>query len=115
MITPTERIAGWLDVAAAPIWNGASAKICIHPVCLHNCTCHAISLDGRWVCAGDGRLTIFKSHESAEHFLALAHIDHYERGESAELANDCGVSTQCVTFRPKSGLRPCRDNCAERH
>ena len=115
MITPTERIAGWLDVAAAPIWGGAAAKVCIHPVCLHNCTCHAISLNGRWVCSSDGSLTIFQSHESAEHFLALAHVDHYERGESAELAEDSGVRTQCVAFRPRSGLQPCREHCVKRH
>ncbi|TVO53966.1 hypothetical protein [Denitromonas halophila] len=111
MIASTDRMAGWLEVVAAPIWSGVPSTIRIHPVCMHHCTCHAISLNGRWVCSSDGSLTIFHSRQSAEHFLELAHIDHYESGEEAELGNDVALKTQCVSFRPRKGLVSCRMRC----
>ncbi|QID17896.1 hypothetical protein G3580_09740 [Nitrogeniibacter mangrovi] len=115
MIASTEQRAGWLDIAAAPIWQGRQAKVCIHAVCLHDCTCHAISLNGRWVCSTDGSLSIFQTHESAEHFLELAHVSCYEDGEAAELAPECDAHMQCISFQQKSGLGPCRAACAESH
>ncbi|TVO69461.1 hypothetical protein [Denitromonas ohlonensis] len=112
MIASTDRMAGWLEVVAAPIWSRAASTIRIHPVCMHHCTCHAISLNGRWVCSSDGSLTIFHSRQSAEHFLELAHIDHYELGEEAELSEDVSLKTQCVSFRPRKGLVSCRMRCS---
>ncbi len=111
MKTPTERIAGWLDVAAAHSWHADECKVQIHPVCIKNCTCHAISLDGRWVCSGDGSLTVFRTMDAATHFLDLAHVDAYELGEAAELSAGLSVRTQCVSFRPRSGLGACNQRC----
>ncbi|MBT0960355.1 hypothetical protein [Denitromonas iodatirespirans] len=115
MIASAERMAGWLDVAAAPLWSAAVATIRIHPICMHHCTCHAISLNGRWVCSSDGSLTIFHSRQSAEHFLELAHIDHYEDGDPAEISASFPLKTQCVSFRPQKGLEACRMHCAEQY
>ncbi|MFV0664262.1 hypothetical protein [Denitromonas sp.] len=113
MIASTDRMAGWLEVAASPLWSSDRATLRIHPVCMHHCTCHAISLNGRWVCSSDGSLTIFHSRESAEHFLELAHIDHYELGEPAEISDAMPLKTQCVSFRPRKGLVACRMRCNE--
>ena len=107
MKTPTERIAGWLDVAAAHSWHADECKVRIHPVCVNSCTCHAISLDGRWVCSSDGSLTVFRPRDAAERFLELAHCDGYETGDAAELSAGCSVRTQCVSFSPRAGLGDC--------
>jgi hypothetical protein len=112
MIASTENRVGWLDVAAAPIWPGRQARVCIHSLCLHDGTCHAISLDGRWVCSTDGSLSIFQTRESAEHFLELAHINRFEDGEAAELAPGCVYRTQCISFNRRAGLAPCEEACA---
>jgi len=115
MIASIENRAGWLDVAAAPIWQGRKARVCIHAVCLHDCTCHAISLNGRWVCSTDGSLSVFQTRESAEHFLELAHVSAFEEGESAELSPSCDGHTHCISFKQAAGLSPCDAQCAETH
>jgi len=115
MIASTERRASWLDIAAAPIWQITRPRICIHAVCLHNNTCHAISLDGRWICSTDGSLSVFETRQSAEHFLELAHVDTFEEGEAAELAPGCDCHTQCISFHERGGLTPCEASCSETH
>ncbi len=107
MKPPTERIAGWLDVAAAHSWHADECKVRIHPICVNNCTCHALSLDGRWVCSSDGSLTVFRTLDAAEHFLELAHCDCFELGEVAELTVVSGVHTHCISFQPIGGLGTC--------
>ena len=115
MIASTEQRAGWLDVAAAPIWQGTRAKVCIHALCLSSGTCHAISLNGRWVCATDGRLCVFRTRASAEHFLELAHVSSFEDGEEAELAPGSDVHTHCINFQNSDGLSACAMGCSETH
>ena len=115
MIASIENRASWLDIAAAPIWQGHKAKVCIHPVCLHDCNCHAISLNGKWICSTDGSLSVFQNRASAEHFLELAHVSSFEEGEAAELAPDCDHHTQCIAFRQRTGLSPCLAECSETH
>lgn len=112
MIASTDQRASWLDIVAAPIWQRQGTRVCIHAVCLDDCTCHAISLNGRWICSTDGSLSVFQTRQSAEHFLELAHIDAFEEGEVAELAPACNGHTHCISFQDKRGLRPCEAACA---
>jgi len=115
MIASIDHRASWLDIAAAPIWQTRRPRVCIHAMCVHEQACHAISLDGRWICSTDGRLSIFETHKSAEHFLALAHVDDYEDGEAAELAPGCDCGTHCISFNGHKGLTPCKSACSEAH
>ncbi|WP_227814504.1 hypothetical protein [Nitrogeniibacter aestuarii] len=115
MIASIERRASWLDIAAAPIWKTTRPRICIHAMCVHNSTCHAISLDGRWICSTDGSLSVFETRRSAEHFLELAHVETFEEGEDAELAPGCDCHTHCISFRERQGLAPCEATCSETH
>jgi len=114
MIASTEQRASWLDIAAAPIWQTTPPRICIHTVCLQKSRCHAISLDGRWICSTDGSLSVFETRRSAEHFLELAHVVSFEDGEDAELAPGCR-HTQCISFKERAGLAPCEVMCSEAH
>jgi hypothetical protein len=41
--------------------------------------CLAITVDERWLCANDGRLTVFKCRDALMRFLGLLRIDHMGR------------------------------------
>mgnify|MGYP000228704335 CR=1 FL=1 len=66
-----------------------------------------ITVDERWLCANDGRLTVFGCRESASRFLDLLRIDHMEEGEPSELPSGCGCGgVQCMRLGT-AGLRTC--------
>lgn len=79
----TQRVATWLDLAATREWRTEPACLRVHAVGGRKDRCYAVTLDGRWLCASDGSLTVFYGREAAERFLLAARIGDFESGEAA--------------------------------
>lgn len=101
------RNATWLELAVAPLWRLGQTRVRIHPLSGGGTCCVGITVDDRWLCANDGRLTVFGDHDSAVRFLELLRIDHMEDGAAADMSADCGCGeVQCLRLGSR-GLREC--------
>ena len=101
------RNATWLELAVAPLWRLGQTRVRVHALEGGHAGCLAITVDERWLCANDGRLTVFGCRESASRFLDLLRIDHMEEGEPSELPADCGCAgVQCMRLGT-AGRRTC--------
>lgn len=98
------RNATWLELAVAPLWRLGQVRIRLHRLTGGCDNCLGITVDGRWLCANDGRLTIFGCRDAARRFLELLRIDKVEDGASADLPPVCGV--HCMRLGTR-GLRSC--------
>ncbi len=103
----TQRVATWLELAAAPAMRGRDYKVRVHPVGSNGGRCFAISMDDRWLFDGGGRLTVFKGLGSALHFLKLLQVDDFEPGESCSDSLTGGDGRYCLCTNVKRGLFPC--------
>ena len=112
----TGKVATWLELAAAPHTQNKSLSLRVHPL-LHdaegrprNCNekcCYAISVDGRWLHAGDGRPTVLRGMEAVDRFMRLIKIPVFELGEPAQIGVECGRTAYCIAASPKAGLHGC--------
>lgn len=101
------RNATWLELAVAPLWRLGQTKVRIHTLSGGRECCMGITVDGRWLCANDGRLTVFGCKDSAIRFLELLRIDQVEDGEPSNLPATCGCEgVQCLRLGSR-GLRSC--------
>ena len=101
------RNATWLELAVAPLWRLGQTRVRLHALSGGEEGCLGITVDDRWLCANDGRLTVFGCRDSALRFLELLRIDHMEDGEPSELPADCGCrDVQCMRLG-NGGLRVC--------
>lgn len=109
----TEKVATWLELAAAPHSQDRSLSVHVHPLehdaggrplnCRGEC-CYAISFDGRWLHSGDGRLTVLKGVETVDRFMSLIQIPAVEPGEPVRIEVDCGKTAYCLAASRKAGL-----------
>ncbi|MDD2988577.1 MAG: hypothetical protein PHI64_06395 [Zoogloea sp.] len=101
------RNATWLELAVAPLWRLGQTRIRIHTLKGGRDCCMGITVDDRWLCANDGRLTVFDSRDSAIRFLELLRIEHMEEGCPTDLGAHCGTGeVQCLRLGSR-GLREC--------
>lgn len=104
------RRSTWLELAVAPLWRLGQARVRVHALGGGHAGCLAITVDERWLCANDGRLTVFKCREAVMRFLKLLRIDHMEEGEACESSMPCGrQDVQCMRLGPR-GLRTCAED-----
>ena len=108
------RQSTWLELAVAPLWRLGQTRVRVHALEGGHAGCLAITVDERWLCANDGRLTVFKHRDAVLRFLRLLRIDHLEEGEACELPTSCGRGdVQCMRLGARglcacSGGRPPR-------
>ena len=103
------RNATWLELAVAPVWRRGQAKVKVHHLSGGRGQCVGITVDERWLCANDGRLTVFGCRDSAARFLKLLQVDHMEDGSPAAMpGGQCAVQgmVQCLRLGSR-GLREC--------
>ena len=101
------RNATWLELAVAPLWRLGQTRVRVHALTGGSEECVGITVDERWLCSTDGRLTVFRGRQSACRFLDLLRIDHMEDGDPAALPTACGVGgVQCMRLGT-AGLRTC--------
>ena len=101
------RYSTWLELAVAPSWRLGRVQVQIHALRGGRDCCLGITVDGRWLCANDGRLTVFGTRDSALRFLSLLHIERIEEGEASDVLARCGChSVQCLRLG-RRGLGCC--------
>jgi hypothetical protein len=108
------KIATWLDMVA-PNWGNTPPTFRLHPIenahpqdgACHE-ACYALSVDGRWVCSTNGRLTVLKGLETAEHFRQLINHGPYIPGEPTQFVIDCGNTAHCITMGRDQTLHACQ-------
>ena len=101
------RQSTWLELAVAPLWRLGQTRVRVHALEGGHAGCLAITVDERWLCANDGRLTVFKCRDAVRRFLRLLRIDHMEEGEARELPASCGrQDVQCMRLGAR-GLCAC--------
>lgn len=105
------RVATWLELAVAPAWRLHSTHIRVHPVGPEGDQCFAVSMDGRRLCATNGKLTTFRGRRAVEHFLSMVHVDDFEFGAPyhPERPNACGHF--CLCLNQQDSLTPCDEYC----
>lgn len=88
--------ATWLDLALMPGADRARYELRIHPVSADCGECYVLTLNGRMVRAGDGRLTVFRSRDAVDRFLALLELDSPESGEHAGWLPGSSYGEHCL-------------------
>ena len=108
------KVATWLDTVAATHFHHAPVEARLHPVLDGQAEapdaehqCYAISVDGRWLCSSNGRITVLRGLKSARRFLELLKLKGYQNGEPAKFAIDCATSAHCMSLDKRRGLRNC--------
>jgi hypothetical protein len=104
----TQRVATWLELAAAPLLRREDCCVKLHAVGHEDSRCFAISMDDRWVCAGNGDLTVFKGLGAALHFLEVLRVDAFEPGERTPQSQLHQRGHCCLMADRQKGLLPCR-------
>ena len=101
------RNATWLELAVAPLWRLGQTRVRVHTLRGGRENCVGITVDGRWLCANDGRLTVFSGRDSATRFLELLRIEHMEEGAPEDMPMNCSCGgAQCLRLGTR-GLREC--------
>ena len=109
----TGRVATWLELAVAPEWRKARASIKLHVIDGIPESCCALSMDGRWLCTSDGRLTVFRGADAAHRFLKSVNINAVEEGESSSSAPDYLSNAYCLAIGRNDALRACKLKCRQ--
>ena len=107
------RPVTWLDLAAGPRWGRDRSQLKLHPVsarCGDN-DCFVLSMSGRMLCAGDGRLTVFRSRAAVDRFLGVLHIETPPLSEHAGALLDGQGRQDCLSLSGGS-LCACRRTAA---
>lgn len=109
----TGKVATWLELATVPHSRDKRVSVQVHPLlpdsggkprrCQEEC-CYTISVDGRWLHAGDGRLTVLKGMEAVDRFMRLVRLPVFEPGEPAAIEVDCSKTAYCMTTGRRSRL-----------
>ncbi len=103
------RPVTWLDLAAGPRWGRDCSQLTLHPVSARcgDDDCYVLSMSGRMLCSGDGRLTVFSSRAAVERFLGLLHLETPPLGEHAGPLLDSQGRQDCLCLGGSS-LCACR-------
>jgi hypothetical protein len=104
------RVATWLDLAAAREWGRGDARLRVHAVGGRKEGCYALSLDGRWLCASDGTLTVFRGVDAAARFLKTARLDAFEPGEAPPDGVRCDGGHHGMCIGRNGRLVGCRES-----
>lgn len=101
------RRATWLELALAPLGRIGQAQLQVHALGGGQAGCLALTLDDRWLCANDGRLTVFKGREAVLRFLKLLRIERVQEGDARDLPVACGQQDMQCMCLGRRGLRAC--------
>lgn len=105
------RVATWLELAVAPEWRKQRSTVKVHPMHGERGGCFALSMDGRWLCASSGQLTIFKGLAAALHFLKAVKVEDFQPGEPLEMPGRCNGSSYCLELNKQNRLSACSRAC----
>ncbi|MCB1927420.1 MAG: hypothetical protein KDH17_05225 [Rhodocyclaceae bacterium] len=101
-----KKPATWLDLAAGPRWDREHFDLKLHPVSADCGECFVLSLSGRMVYSGDGRLTVFRTRDAVARFLRLLEIEVPPTAEHCGSLESQPGRQQCLRLCGE-GLCPC--------
>jgi hypothetical protein len=107
-VSQTGRVATWLELAVAPEWRRQNCSVRLHAIGGKSGGCYALSMDGRWLCSSDGRLTVFKGLDSALRFLSIVRVEDFEPGEPTSIAVHCNGQHHCLCVGRDDCLVQCQ-------
>ncbi|THF66308.1 hypothetical protein E6C76_05550 [Pseudothauera nasutitermitis] len=110
-VHPAVKVATWLELAVAPEWRRQNCKVRVHALSDRAGGCYAISMDERWLCTGDGRLTVFKGLDAALRFLKVVHVEDFEAVDVPAQPMECMGQSFCLCVGRDDHLGPCPANC----
>lgn len=109
------RVATWLELAIAPEWRRQHCSVRVHA--LGNRSkggCYALSMNDRWLCTGDGSLTVFKGIDAALRFLKVVRVEDFEPGETPDVDVIGNGRQYCLCVGRGGELTPCPGSCRPR-
>lgn len=92
----SNRPVTWLDLAAGQRWGRDYSQLELHPIAAGCGNCYVLSMSGRMLCSGDGRLTVFRSREAVDRFLRLLHLETPPVGEPMGNVHASGSRQHCL-------------------
>jgi len=103
------RPVTWLDLAAGQPWGRDCSQLKLHSVSARcgDSECYVLSMSGRMLCSGDGRLTVFRTRDAVQRFLSLVHLEAPETVEHAGHLLDGGGRQHCLRLG-NSSLCACK-------
>ena len=91
--------ATWLELAVAPVWRRDKFVVKVHPLFEHGESFFVLSVDQRWLCSGEGNLTVFRSQDAVDRFLQLLGVGALQKGEPVDEAAVGGGEHHCLQLR----------------
>jgi len=91
--------ATWLELAVAPIWRRDKFVVKVHSVLQRSENCFVLSVDERWLCSGEGKLTVFRSGDAVDRFLQLLGVTVRQVGEPVDDVADEACGHHCLQLR----------------
>lgn len=106
------RVATWLELAVAPDWRRQHCRVRVHRLDGEaGGGCYALSMDDRWLCTGDGRLTVFNGLEAALRFLKLVRVEDFESEDTPVSSVACNGNYYCLCVGRGGALSACPAGC----
>jgi hypothetical protein len=93
----------WLELAVLTQRQRQDGEpVLVHPLILVENKPHfAMTLNRRWLCGGDGALTVFDSTAAASRFLQLLKVDRHAIEECCDCEVPKHSALQCFQLGPK--------------
>ena len=104
------RVATWLDLALVPVRGRDRTQLRVHAVGGRKGGCYAVSMDGRWLCASDGSLTVFHGRPAAERFLEVAGVEDAASGDPSTAGVHCDGRHLGLCLGRSGCLTGCRES-----
>lgn len=110
------KVATWLEVAAAAYSTHERVSLRVHPLRQvddgirpkrKSQSSYGITIEGRWLHSGNGRLTVFKGRKAVARFMRLTRVSSYEAGEPARIDVVCGKTAHCLATDRNMALYGC--------
>lgn len=91
--------ATWLELAVAPIWRRDKFVVKVHSLRQRTEQCFVLSVDERWLCSGEGKLTVFRSGDAVDRFLQLLGITVRQEGAPVSDVADEACGHHCMQLQ----------------
>lgn len=105
------RVTTWLDTIVATRIRQSPVKATVHPLGQTDRKgtepCFAVSINGRWLCSTNGRVTVLHGRKAAERFIGLLGISECRTGDPIKLEVDCSSTAHCMGLDRRLTLRTC--------
>ncbi len=105
-------VTTWLDTIVATRVRKSKVNATIHqlaqtPQRSRDC-CYVISVNQRWLCSTNGRVTVLHGRSALERFVSLLGLTHCPQGDTVSSTLDCNSTAHCLSVDRRHCLRTCK-------